>query len=132
MSHNGLHKTWLIPRYLTAGAVGTLVHYAVLILAVSGLKLSPVLGTSLGALLGAIVNYISNYHYTFASGAEHTKALPRFLAMASFGLAINAGIVGVIVRLGFHYLVAQVVATCFVAILTFIVSKTWIFQTSKA
>lgn len=121
---------WLgqFSRFAVVGAVGTAGHYALLVLAVSGLGLSPVLGTSMGAALGALINYALNYRYTFASSSRHRTAMPRFLLMAGAGLVANAIIVGVLVGVGLHYLAAQVLATGAVLMINYVVSKTWIFR----
>ena len=118
-------------KFATVGAVGTLVHYVVLILMVSGLALSPILGTSTGALAGALVNYVLNHHYTFGGGASHARALPRFMLMAAVGLGLNATIVGMLTHFGIHYLVAQVLATGIVLVVNYLVSKLWIFHSKK-
>jgi putative flippase GtrA len=69
-------------HFSAAGAVGTLLHYAMLIRLVSGNGASPVTGTALGATAGAITNYWLNRHYTFLSNRAHREAFPRFILMA--------------------------------------------------
>lgn len=127
----GLRWFGQFSRFAVVGVVGTIGHYVLLILSVSGLGLSPVVGATMGAALGALINYGLNYRYTFASSSRHAKALPRFLLMAGLGLMANALIVGFLVDVGFHYLAAQVLATGTVLVINFLVSKTWIFRESK-
>lgn len=115
-------------RFLAAGAIGTMGHYALLILAVSVFGFAPVLGATMGAALGALTNYMLNYRYTFISNVKHVVALPRFLLLAGVGIFLNAFIVGVFVHFGLHYLAAQVIATAGVLVLNYFVSKTWIFR----
>lgn len=115
-------------RFLAAGAIGTVGHYALLIATVSVLGLAPVIGATMGASLGALTNYVLNYRYTFISNVKHVVALPRFLLLAGVGIFLNAFIVGALVYFGFHYLAAQVVATAGVLVLNYFVSKTWIFR----
>lgn len=119
-------------RFAAVGAIGTLAHYACLILLVSGAGISPVVSTSAGALLGALVNYCLNRQYTFASTTRHREALPRFLLMAALGLVLNAAVVGMLVGLQLHYLAAQIVATGAMLVTNYIVSKTWVFRAPKA
>ena len=125
---------WLgqFSRFAAVGLVGTAGHYALLILAVSGLGFSAVVGTTMGAALGAFINYALNYRFTFASNSRHSKALPLFLLMAGSGLVVNAVIVGFLVDGGLHYLAAQVFATGTVLVINYLVSKAWIFREPRS
>jgi putative flippase GtrA len=128
-----LHRLKRFFGFAAVGALGTLVHYAVLITLVSGLGLSPVLGTGTGALAGALLNYMLNYRYTFASDARHLQAMPRFLLMAAISLGLNvAAVGGLTAYLNLHYFITQVFATGTVFVFNYIVSKTWIFRTPKS
>ena len=80
-----------------------------------------------GAALGAICNYVLNYHFNFRSTRRHREALPRFLAMAGIGIALNGFIVAALSKAGLHYLLAQATATVLVLSMNFLVSRTWIF-----
>jgi putative flippase GtrA len=119
-------------RFAAVGAIGTAMHYLVLIALVSAFGCSPVLSTTFGALVGALANYWLNRRFTFASDARHRQALPRFLLMAACGLLLNATIVGILTSLELHYLAAQIVATAVVLVTNYIMSKTWVFRTPKS
>lgn len=115
--------------FAAIGAVGTGVHYAVLVALVSGLGWSPVPATSIGAVCGALTNYFLNYRLTFRSQKRHSEAMIKFMVVAAIGLGINAAIVKFGVQLaGLHYLVAQVVATGVVLAWGFLVNRVWTFQ----
>lgn len=115
-------------KFASAGAVGTALHYLILVALVDFLLFPPTLGTTLGALAGATMNYWLNRSYTFRSTRSHGAALPRFMMLAGVGIALNALIVGIATKAGLHYLVAQVIATCGVLVMNFFVSRTWIFR----
>src|SRR4030065_705316 len=94
------------------GVIGTAAHYLTLITLVQLTGLNAVLASSTGAVAGAIVNYILNYYYTFQSKKRHHEAAVKFFTVAGVGFILNGlimqwGTVG----LGFHYLIAQLVAT---------------------
>lgn len=118
-------------KFASAGAIGTALHYLILATLVSFLFFSPVVASTLGALAGAGMNYWLNRNYTFRSTRRHREALPRFIMLAGLGLTLNAFIVGLTTTAGLHYLVAQVVATCGVLIINFLVSRIWIFRQTR-
>jgi putative flippase GtrA len=115
-------------RYAGAGAIGTVAHYAVLVALVQGLQTAVVTASTAGAIAGACVNYALNHRFTFASRESHRRALPRFAAVAAAGIALNALVLGaVLVLVGPHYLVAQVVATLAVLVAGYLANRAWTF-----
>ena len=110
------------------GGVGTLVHYAALILLVSEFGVDPILASTAGAVSGALVNYILNYRFTFNSSQLHRQALPKFLAIAGLGFVFNAALMWLAVRvLALHYLLGQIIATCLVLIWNYMGNRHWTF-----
>jgi putative flippase GtrA len=115
-------------RYVLAGATGTAVHYAVLIVLVQLASIGAVAATTAGAVSGALVNYRLNHRFTFQSDQLHRRALPRFALVAVLGIAINAAVVALLFPwVTPYYLVAQVVATGVVLITGFAVNRAWTF-----
>jgi putative flippase GtrA len=115
--------------YIVAGGIATAVHYAVLIALVelSGMAAAP--SASIGALCGAAVSYLVNRRITFTgSSSNHSQALPRFMAIALLGALLNGTLVWLgVQQLGWHYLLAQALATVLVLGLTFRLNRIWTF-----
>ena len=114
------------------GAIGTVAHYATLILLVQIAHTDPVLATTIGFAVGALINYILNYRITFNSDKRHREALTKFLSVAVLGAITN----GLIMSLGIntfdiHYLIMQVIATCIVLTLNFTANKYWAFAEDR-
>ena len=109
--------------------MATVVHYAVLLTLVelAGMPAAP--SAALGALCGAVAAYAINRSVTFTSStASHQQALPRFMLIAAAGAALNGALVwGGVHWLGWHYLVAQALATVLVLGLTFRLNRSWTF-----
>jgi putative flippase GtrA len=115
-------------RYSIVGAIGTAVHYALLVVLVQADLASPILASTVGAIVGAIVNYVLNHTYTFASGRRHRESLPRFMAVAAAGTAVNAALLAALVNgMGVHYFPAQVVATLAVLGVGYLANRAWTF-----
>lgn len=116
-------------RFLGAGAVSTVAHYAVLIGFVQLMSTDAILASVFGFCTGAVVNYLVNYHYTFDSSQPHTATLPRFIGVALVGVTLNTAAMSVQIKtLGLHYLVAQVLATVVVVLWNFAGNKLWTFD----
>lgn len=118
--------------YACAGAAGTALQYAVLLLAIaaSAGTLSArgaVWASTLGAVLGAGTNYLLNYRVSFRSARPHREAAPRFVLVAATGLAINAATVGALCAGGLPPLAAQVAATAAVLVCGFLLNRRWTF-----
>lgn len=115
--------------YIVAGGIATAVHYAVLIAFVELLGFSAAPSAAFGALCGAGVSYVVNRRIAFSdSGTGHIQALPRFLAIALLGAVLNGVLVWLgVQQFGWHYLLAQALATVLVMGLTFRLNRLWTF-----
>ena len=115
-------------RYGGAGAIGTAAHFATLAALVQFAGAGPVAASTVGAVAGAVINYALNYRYTFASRRAHRIALPRFGAISAAGIVLNAAVLSAVLEfVQPHYLVAQVVATGAVLIVSFLANRKWTF-----
>ncbi len=115
-------------RYTLVGAVATAVHYLVLIGGVEQAGWPAWLGSGLGAVVGAQLAYAGNRWFTFAHRGEVGASWPRFMSTALLGALLGMAIVALGVRLGVHYLIAQVLATLASLVLTFAINRAWTFR----
>ena len=115
-------------RYTLVGAIATAVHYLVLVLCVEWADWPAYAGSGFGAVVGAQVAYAGNRWFTFAHRGDVRASWPRFQATAMIGALLGMAIVGLGVRLGVHYLFAQVVATLAGLVLTFAINRGWTFR----
>lgn len=115
-------------RYLSVGGVATLTHYLFLLLTVERHWLLPPVAAGVGALCGAGVAYVGNRHFTFQSARHHRVAAPRFLLVALLGAGLSSMLVALgSTLLGWHYLLAQLIATGIAMGLTFHLNRRWTF-----
>ena len=115
-------------RYTLVGVVATAAHYLVLVLCVEAARWPAWLASGLGAALGAQVAYAGNRWFTFAHRGQIGASWPRFMATALLGAMLGMAIVALGVRLGMHYLIAQVLATLAGLVLTFAINRAWTFR----
>jgi putative flippase GtrA len=104
------------------------VHYLLLVLCVERLSWPAFVGSGIGAVLGAQVAYIGNRHLTFAHQGSASASWLKFQFTALIGALVGMGVVGLGVSSGWHYLIAQALATFISLILSFALNKTWTFQ----
>jgi putative flippase GtrA len=114
-------------RYAMVGAVATAVHFAVLAASVGWAGLAAWLGSGLGAVVGAQIAFFGNRHFTFHHRGPKARAWWMFQGAAAAGAVLGMGVVGAAVALGWHYLLAQALATAVVLVATFVVNRRWAF-----
>jgi putative flippase GtrA len=116
-------------KFSLVGVVGTISHYSVMALLIEVVDVDPVPATVVGFLASAIVSYFLNYRITFVSTADHAQALPRFIAVGTVGLGMNAALVGVLTGIAaVHWLIAQMIATLTVLCWNFVANRVWTFS----
>lgn len=119
---------WQFSRFGAVGAIGTTVHYALLIVLVETIHADAVFASIMGAGFGAFINYLLNYRYTFHSARRHRETLPRYLLIAVISLLLNAVLMRLLISdLNFHYLVSQLIATGLVLMFNFLANRHWTF-----
>lgn len=115
-------------RYTAVGGFATLVHYVLLVVCVEWLHWPAFEASGLGALVGAQVAYAGNRWFTFTHRGSMGTSWVRFQVTAVLGALLGVAVVGAGVRLGVHYLLAQVVATLASLVLTFAINRHWTFR----
>lgn len=115
--------------FVFVGGFATGVQYAILLVGVQLLSMSPTWASSLGFAFSAIFNYTLNYYVTFRSASRHIEAASKFVVIAAAGLLINGGIMhaGVVI-FDLHYLLVQIVATVIVLLWNFLGNHLWSFR----
>lgn len=122
-----MHRLRRLVRYAVVGAGATAVHYAVLVLCVSGFGWPAFIGSGVGATVGAQAAFFGNRGFTFAHAGRLGPAWRKFQATAALGALLGMAVVAAGVRLGMHYLLAQVIATGLGLGVTFLINRAWTF-----
>jgi putative flippase GtrA len=115
-------------RYTLVGVFATAAHYLTLVGCVEAASWPAWLGSGIGAAVGAQVAYAGNRWFTFAHRGHIGASWPRFMLTALIGALLGMAIVACGVRLGVHYLIAQVLATLTSLVLTFAINRAWTFR----
>jgi len=108
----------LLSQHQLSSLVATGVDYCVMIVCVSVLGLSPVLGTVIGALCGAVTSFTLGRRWVFdARHGEWTAQALRYALVSAVSLCGNAGGEWLLVhRLGLQYIVGRIITSLVVGI----------------
>ena len=119
-------------KYAAVGAVATAVHYAILVGLVEAGTLAPQRAAALGAWVGAQVAFAGNAAFTFRRAGASIGGWLRFQATAAIGAVLSFALVALGVRVGLHYLLAQIVATLVNLVVTFEINRRWSFASTMS
>lgn len=118
--------------FLKVGVIATACHYVLLIVLVEALSVNVLIASTLGAIFGAIVNYALNYRLTFQSDLAHTSVIPKFIGVALLALVLNWALMKFFTEtILIQYLLAQVITTILLVIVTYGLNKIWSFREKK-
>jgi putative flippase GtrA len=118
-----------VPAFAAVGIAATLVHAAVGLTLESAAALSAFVANLIAFSVAFLVSYFGHRRFSFRSEAAHSRALPRFGAVALTGLALNQMLVLAIVNGGgLPYAVALAVIVATVPALTYVLSRLWAFR----
>ncbi len=119
-------------RFAVSGGLATVTHVCVFVVLVEWFGMRPVMAAGLAFSIALIVSYGMNYHWTFSASGPHLRMLPRFMVVAFTGLGLNVSITYVVVDMaGYWYGYALLLVVTLVSLITFTLSKMWVFCEQK-
>ncbi len=119
-----------IGRFGVVGVGATLVHFAVLTLAVEQTRIPPSLANGLAFLCALSVTYLGQSLWVFRHRSRHgADQLARFGVSLGIGMLANVAIMAVSVHaLGLGYRVGFVLGLILVPALSFVINRYWVFR----
>lgn len=120
-------------RYGIVGVVASAIHFVISYMANEYLLINPFLAHLMGFVFGLITAYTGHYYYSFKDNEKHSDRFPKFLITALTGLTLHQGGVYIFVSLFKWNYSNQVLPLLVlsVPIITFLMSKFWVFSDSK-
>lgn len=112
------HALVLLGRHQVAAVAATAVDFAIMIVAVSVLGLSPVLGTVIGAGTGAVTNFLLGRNWAFeARHSPPAGQAVRYAFVSATSLGLNATGEWIFTAvLGLNYVLARVTIAAAVSV----------------
>jgi putative flippase GtrA len=120
-----------MPQFLLfagLGGIGTLAHYAALLVCVQLLVIQPVNASLLGYVIGAITNFLLCHHLAFRANAKLLDTAPRFFTVALTGFILNWFVMWSLVdQVRVQYILAQIISTFLVLGFNYLANAIWTF-----
>ncbi len=115
-------------KFIATGGAATVTHVTVFVVLVEIFKVPPVIASIPSFLIAFCVSYYGHRTWTFQSSGAHAEELPKYAVVAVTGLLLNISITYVVVDvLLITYAVALVLSVTGVPVVTFWLSKKWVF-----
>lgn len=116
-------------KFSLVGVTALLVHWLVVLLLVS-LGWAALLANCYGFAVAFSVSYLGHRRWTFETfETAHSMSLPRFILMSLSGFMLNETLFYLLLKFtSLNYQLALFLVLGIVALLTFSVSKFWVFK----
>lgn len=126
---SGPNKDWRIQfvQHLLTGVLATAAHFIVMWVALS-VQLLPALATTIGFIAGATTRFLFSYFYVFEPENAVVYALPHFFLALALQMAINAGLLTLLLSTNFPVWPSQVLITGMLTVINFMAHKYWVFK----
>lgn len=124
----------IVRRISAFGLVGGLstITYAVLALTFERLGAGAVPASFAAYLVGMLISYSGHRRLTFGSDRRHGEAIPRFIAVNLFGLAVSLALPWLLTtRIGLPSVIAVVAAAILVPLASFIGHSRFVFSDAR-
>jgi putative flippase GtrA len=124
----GITEFWRLARFFTIGALATLIHTSVAMIAVAAAGTSPTVGTMIGFAAAFLVSYVGHFRFTFAVSGRYRDYLLKFVvsSLASFLLSTGAVWTSTAI-LGIDYKLALIALAIVVPVGNYLVNRFWVF-----
>jgi putative flippase GtrA len=115
--------------FLLVGACAAAVHECVMILLVEGFSIKPVLANWIGFIVAFIFSYFGHKTFTFKYNLTVGKSIFKFFIVALLSFLCNYIIFSFLLYFtSVPYYIALPIALLIVAVLTFYLSRQWVFK----
>jgi putative flippase GtrA len=121
-------EIWRLARFSAVGALATVVHIGVAMVAVAAAGANPTVGAMIGFVAAFLVSYFGHFRFTFAVSGRYRDYLLKFAvsSLASFFLSTGAVWVATAI-LGIDYKPALIALALIVPVCNYLVNRFWVF-----
>ncbi len=117
-----------LPRFLIIGALSFTIDVGTLFVAHGVLRIWLPLATTLAYAIAFTVNFSLNRFWAFQSTAAVGHQAARYLLLTGANYVVTVVAVTGLAAAGLHYLVAKVLTAAVIAVVNYVVYRTWVFR----
>jgi len=119
-----------LTRFGVVGCGAASLHFFILVFLVEFGFLTPLYANVIAFFFAFQISYWGHRFWTFSgTTAQHKKALPKLLLIGGMGFFVNQSLFYILYTIAhFPYTVAQLLILTVVPIITFVISKLWVFK----
>lgn len=116
--------------YGVVGVIGTIVHFATLVILVEVFGRDPISSSLIGFILTVIISYILNKTYTFqVKNKKDTILFLKYAAVSVTGFVMNYLIMYLTVEIfTIHYAIGQTIVVVCIPVTNFLLNNYWAFK----
>jgi putative flippase GtrA len=119
---------WRLARFSVVGAVATVVHIGVAMIAVAAAGANPTVAAMIGFTAAFAVSYFGHFRFTFAASGRHRDYLLKFAVSSLASLVLSTGMVWVATAiLGIDYKPSLIALAVIVPVCNYLVNRFWVF-----
>jgi putative flippase GtrA len=124
---------WRLARFSAVGAVATVLHIGVAMIAVAAIGANPTVSAMIGFTAAFAVSYFGHFRFTFAASGRHRDYLFKFAVSSLASLVLSTGMVWVATAiLGIDYKPSLIALAVIVPVCNFLVNRFWVFLQPRA
>jgi putative flippase GtrA len=119
-----------VVRYGIPGSLAAATLLVVLTVLVEFARVPEILGSAIGFACAVGVNYTLQHRFVFGRSSGHALYFPRYLAVTTFTMALNTGLLWALSSgLGIFYLASQVITIGIIVPINFLINRSFTFAT---
>jgi putative flippase GtrA len=119
---------WRLARFSVVGAVATVLHIGVAMIAVAAAGANPTVAAMIGFTAAFAVSYFGHFRFTFAASGRHRDYLLKFAVSSLASLVLSTGMVWVATAiLGIDYKPSLIGLAVIVPVCNYLVNRFWVF-----
>ncbi len=118
-----------IVKFCITGGIAAIIDLGGLQIMVRYLSVPEEAAVVLSSCISVIFVFITNKFFTFRDTSDrYARQITKFILVYGFAIALNGAVSNVFLWLGFHYLIAKVIAIGIGAVINFVLSNSFVFR----
>lgn len=121
-----------VVKFGITGGIAAMIDLGGLQIMVRYLSVPEEAAVVLSSLISVIFVFVFNKFFTFRDAStRYARQITKFALVYGFAIVLNGFVSNIFLWLGFHYLVAKIIAIAIGAVINFVLSQSFVFTHHK-